>query len=55
MQTEASESSPKAHQRDGCRVVSADPVPDYLSIRYCMRDQDERADGIIWTLLTFRS
>lgn len=34
MQTEASESSPKAHQSDGCRVVSADPVPDYLSIRY---------------------
>lgn len=40
-------------QHDGCRVVSADPVPDYLSITY--EESRESANVIIWTLLTFRS
>lgn len=53
MQTEASKSSPEVCQHDGCRVVSADPVPDYLSITY--EESRESANVIIWTLLTFRS
>lgn len=53
MQTETSKSSPEVCQHDGCRVVSADPVPDYLSITY--EESRESANVILWTLLTFRS